>query len=352
MIHERDSLRWSTRSQTCIFCHNTCSRGRRLLGAIAGPTRTATRASRSTAVSTIVATPRRARRRAGARKRGGRRYAPRGTNGPSSRRRPSRRTPSTSSGRGRRRRWSKRGSAARADGARSHAQDPRLVPAPVPGLVDGADALSPGQRRGREPGLRPNSAIIRFSRYYPSPGEGGRRDAAGGSKDINSGEARDFLLGGCARAMQVVRPCHDPHGGSDRARLDALATPVATASAPDAAPTKRPEKPASTPVARPLRAPGLVRRVPHVFARTCWPRRTSHPLPPHRVPHRLGARPRRPSCSRRVVPNTRDGARASIVDEMGEGMEAHQVPARTAHRGALLQPARRQCPARHPRPPG
>ena len=52
MVHERATLRagpvWS---RTCIFCHNTVPEMDRLLGALAGPRRPRTRASRSTAGS-------------------------------------------------------------------------------------------------------------------------------------------------------------------------------------------------------------------------------------------------------------------------------------------------------------
>ena len=46
---------------------------------------------------------------------------------------------------------------------------------------------------------------------YPWTWEGERRKgAAPGGSNINSGEARDFLLGGCASAM-ACSDCHDPH---------------------------------------------------------------------------------------------------------------------------------------------
>jgi predicted CXXCH cytochrome family protein len=75
---------------------------------------------------------------------------------------------------------------------------------------------------------------VLFSRY-PFTWEGGRRDATAGGSHINSGEARDFLLGGCASAMACTR-CHDPHGGGDdgAARaLRALATPAGNAVCTD-----------------------------------------------------------------------------------------------------------------------
>jgi predicted CXXCH cytochrome family protein len=52
--------------------------------------------------------------------------------------------------------------------------------------------------------------------------EGGLRKGAAlpGGANINSGEARDFLLGGCASAMTCT-DCHDPHG-HNRVRVDEI----------------------------------------------------------------------------------------------------------------------------------
>jgi predicted CXXCH cytochrome family protein len=65
---------------------------------------------------------------------------------------------------------------------------------------------------------------VLFSRY-PYTWEGGVRRRDPGGSHITSGEARDFLLGGCARQMSCAT-CHDPHGPGDPARLQALATPA------------------------------------------------------------------------------------------------------------------------------
>jgi predicted CXXCH cytochrome family protein len=63
---------------------------------------------------------------------------------------------------------------------------------------------------------------VLFSRYPFTWEGGGRRKNPGGSH-ISSGEARDFLLGGCAREMACTA-CHDPHALDRRERLDALST--------------------------------------------------------------------------------------------------------------------------------
>jgi predicted CXXCH cytochrome family protein len=65
---------------------------------------------------------------------------------------------------------------------------------------------------------------VLFTRY-PYTWEGGLRQVTPGGSHINSGEGRDFLLGGCARQMSCTT-CHDPHGGSDPAALARLATPA------------------------------------------------------------------------------------------------------------------------------
>jgi hypothetical protein len=72
---------------------------------------------------------------------------------------------------------------------------------------------------------------VLFSRY-PYTWEGGKRgDATAGGSHINSGEARDFLLGGCADAMACTA-CHDPHGadasssGTAGSATERLATPA------------------------------------------------------------------------------------------------------------------------------
>lgn len=70
---------------------------------------------------------------------------------------------------------------------------------------------------------------VLFSRY-PYTWEGGRRgDATAGGSHINSGEARDFLLGGCSDAMACTA-CHDPHGSDAPDALARLATPAGNAT--------------------------------------------------------------------------------------------------------------------------
>jgi predicted CXXCH cytochrome family protein len=58
---------------------------------------------------------------------------------------------------------------------------------------------------------------------YAYTWEGGLRADSPGGSNINSGEARDFLLGGCSDRMACTS-CHDPHAGSQPARLDLLGT--------------------------------------------------------------------------------------------------------------------------------
>jgi predicted CXXCH cytochrome family protein len=109
-------------------------------------------------------------------------------------------------------------------GAREHTEDPRVHPSLTP-VAPWLQVSSPRST----PADAINHACARchqvlFSRY-PYTWEGGRRDAAPGGSHINSGEARDFLLGGCSGAMTCTT-CHDPHGAKPRDTLRALATPA------------------------------------------------------------------------------------------------------------------------------
>jgi predicted CXXCH cytochrome family protein len=112
------------------------------------------------------------------------------------------------------------------NGSREHAADPRVKPSfevrsslfrvtPAAGMPTRAAQINRTCARCH---------TVLFSRY-PFTWEGGERDAAvPGGSHINSGEGRDFLLGGCAGEM-ACSTCHDPHAGSSRARLEELGTP-------------------------------------------------------------------------------------------------------------------------------
>jgi predicted CXXCH cytochrome family protein len=131
-------------------------------------------------------------------------------------------------------------------GSREHARDPRLRPsftAVAPWLevtlppdnppVSSRAALSAPAVAPSTDAQAINRACARchqvlFSRY-PFTWEGGRRDGAAGGSHINSGEARDFLLGGCAGVMACTR-CHDPHGADRGEDLRALETPAGNAT--------------------------------------------------------------------------------------------------------------------------
>jgi len=112
-------------------------------------------------------------------------------------------------------------------GSREHAADPRVRPslAPTAPWLDVAPSSSGAQAVNH---LCARCHQVLFSRY-PFTWEGGRRDSSPGGSHINSGEGRDFLLGGCAQQMACTA-CHDPHARDAAPRLAALATPQGNAT--------------------------------------------------------------------------------------------------------------------------
>ncbi len=99
------------------------------------------------------------------------------------------------------------------NGARAHAERPASVrPTLVPRGRGFAISL-PERERGKR-AADVNRVCARCHQVlfsgYPSTWEGGRRASDPGGSNINSGEARDFLLGGCSGEMSCTA-CHDPH---------------------------------------------------------------------------------------------------------------------------------------------
>ena len=113
------------------------------------------------------------------------------------------------------------------NGGRAHAADPTVMPSF--GVESPLIAWSPpaGQSATRAQWINRTCAkchTVLFTRY-PWTWEGGERTKNPGGSTTNSGEGRDFLLGGCATQMACTT-CHDPHAEDARAAMAALATPA------------------------------------------------------------------------------------------------------------------------------
>jgi predicted CXXCH cytochrome family protein len=113
-------------------------------------------------------------------------------------------------------------------GAAEHVRDPRRLPVMEPRSAFFAVKWPAPASRGAEQlrATRINRVCARchqvlFSGYEPT-WEGGTRHGNAGGSHINSGEARDMLLGACASKLSCVE-CHDPHAPDATAKLRALA---------------------------------------------------------------------------------------------------------------------------------
>ncbi|HEV3193041.1 MAG TPA: hypothetical protein VGY54_21185 [Polyangiaceae bacterium] len=233
MVHERASLSagpvWS---RSCIFCHNTVPELDRLLGAIGGPK---TRPYQGEQVDRWLPADRRARVRvtdqdaffgaaAEEAHRVGGALADRGDAASVAQKSIEvvRHSFNASS-------LVEVGIGCEAchGGARTHSIDPRIRPSLVP-KAPWLDVALPTTTRASEINrVCARCHQVLFSRY-PFTWEGGRRDSAPGGSHINSGEARDFLLGGCSGALACT-VCHDPHAGGGRVKaadtLEGLSRP-------------------------------------------------------------------------------------------------------------------------------
>jgi predicted CXXCH cytochrome family protein len=113
------------------------------------------------------------------------------------------------------------------NGARAHAAEPALLPSfAVHSAVVGVTPPH-GQSGTRAQWINHTCAkchTVLFTRY-PYTWEGGGRTRNPGGSTTNSGEGRDFQLGGCASQMPCTT-CHDPHAADAPAALAALATPA------------------------------------------------------------------------------------------------------------------------------
>ncbi|HEY3594083.1 MAG TPA: cytochrome c3 family protein, partial [Polyangiaceae bacterium] len=119
-------------------------------------------------------------------------------------------------------------------GSRAHAADPNVKPSfEIKSSFLHAKASRWEEAKAANPTVTAQNRVcarchqVLFSRY-PFTWEGGRRSSDAGGSHISSGEARDFLLGGCATALTCTT-CHDPHAADPAEKLASLVTPAGNA---------------------------------------------------------------------------------------------------------------------------
>lgn len=113
------------------------------------------------------------------------------------------------------------------NGAKAHAAEPALRPTFA--VQSSLLGMTPpkGQSGTKAQWINKTCAkchAVLFTRY-PWTWEGGERMKNPGGSTTNSGEGRDFQLGGCASQMACTT-CHDPHAEDAPAALATLATPA------------------------------------------------------------------------------------------------------------------------------
>ncbi|MBX3188797.1 MAG: hypothetical protein KF819_17395 [Labilithrix sp.] len=228
MVKERVGLRagpvWN---QTCIFCHNTPPYLSTVLGAIAGP---AAKAYQGEVVDPLLPKEKRAafevtddaalsRALEGELSRiGVKRKSPSALDAVTATRRAFRREHLVEVG---------IGCEACHLGSAEHVRDPKKLPTFEPKSAFLTVRLPPpaNEAKGALRAARINRICARchqvlFSGYEPT-WEGGSRHGVAGGSHINSGEARDMLLGACTSKLSCVE-CHEPHADGATAALQRL----------------------------------------------------------------------------------------------------------------------------------
>jgi predicted CXXCH cytochrome family protein len=110
-------------------------------------------------------------------------------------------------------------------GAAEHAHEPHVLPSfePRSRVLAVTPARAPATPARWIDRACAHCHTVLFTRY-PWTWEGSPRAAAvPGGSTTNSGEGRDFQLGGCTSQMACTH-CHDPHGADDRDALAAMGT--------------------------------------------------------------------------------------------------------------------------------
>jgi predicted CXXCH cytochrome family protein len=104
-------------------------------------------------------------------------------------------------------------------GSKEHVRDPKMLPSfsPHAPFARVAGNHSPSQDINRTCG---RCHQVLFS-GYPFTWEGRARNENPGGSHINSGEARDLLLGDCASKISCT-DCHDPHAPGNEAKIREL----------------------------------------------------------------------------------------------------------------------------------
>ena len=210
-----------------------------------------------------------------------------------------------------------------------HAADPSVLPTfALQKPARASRRRRSARRRARSGSTAPaRSATPCCSRATRGRGRAASARTNPGGSTTNSGEGRDFQLGGCANQMACTT-CHDPHGEDRREAIAELATPAGNAVCASCHATLATAEGVTRAHAPRAGRRQRVHRLPHAEEEH-GPRLRAVALPPDRIADRRAARAATGRSSARCATPTRPSSSSSTTMEqlVGQALRPRRASA-------------------------